>query len=325
MTPSRNPPLPICSGWPSSSETFSSSSTPVARMRTRSGSSSKRRATSAAGRRRGRECRAPASRTRAPRRPGCAARWRCRRPRRPGRDGRSRPPRRCRRCGRGPCGSRPPRAGRRRAARRRARRADPPGAHLLDPAVTVPRITSVEPPPTSTTPTLPATGWPSVLVAPMKESRPSSSSLRTSTGTPAASPIAAAASSPLAASRTQRWRRRGSSSAPSSRASRTWVETTSQTSSIFSAADRAVAVDRLVDPRVGPLLHHLLSWPSPGSATSTRVVLEPISMAAQSIRASSRMFPDGAGSHTSRHEPDRRRPEALRPDARRPRTRGRAR
>ena len=49
MTPSRSPPLPICSGWPSSSETFSSSSTPVVRMRTRSGSSSKRRATSAAG------------------------------------------------------------------------------------------------------------------------------------------------------------------------------------------------------------------------------------------------------------------------------------
>ena len=49
MTPSRRPPLPICSGCPSSSETFSSRRTPVARIRTRSGSSSKRRATSAAG------------------------------------------------------------------------------------------------------------------------------------------------------------------------------------------------------------------------------------------------------------------------------------
>ena len=37
MTPSRSPPLPICNGCPSSSETFSSSSTPVVRMRTRSG------------------------------------------------------------------------------------------------------------------------------------------------------------------------------------------------------------------------------------------------------------------------------------------------
>ena len=43
MTPSRKPPLPICSGWPSSSETFSRSRTPVVRMRTRWGSSSKRR------------------------------------------------------------------------------------------------------------------------------------------------------------------------------------------------------------------------------------------------------------------------------------------
>ena len=49
MTPSRRPPLPICSGWPSSSETFSRRRTPVVRMRTRCGSSSKRRATSAAG------------------------------------------------------------------------------------------------------------------------------------------------------------------------------------------------------------------------------------------------------------------------------------
>ena len=49
MTPSRRPPLPICRGWPSSSETFSRRRTPVVRMRTRCGSSSKRRATSAAG------------------------------------------------------------------------------------------------------------------------------------------------------------------------------------------------------------------------------------------------------------------------------------
>src|SRR6184192_4273895 len=42
MTPSRRPPLPIWSGWPSSSESFSSNSTPVGRMRTRRESSSKR-------------------------------------------------------------------------------------------------------------------------------------------------------------------------------------------------------------------------------------------------------------------------------------------
>ena len=84
MTPSRRPPLPICSGWPSSSESFSSSSTPVARMRTRWGSSSKRRGRPRPpGRHRGPGSPAPASRTRAPRRPGAAARWRCRRPRPP--------------------------------------------------------------------------------------------------------------------------------------------------------------------------------------------------------------------------------------------------
>ena len=69
----------------------------------------------------------------------------------------------------------------------------------------------------------------------MKESLPSSSSLSTSTGTPAASPIAAATSSPLEASRTAAVATARISSAPSSFASRTWVATTSQTSSIFAA------------------------------------------------------------------------------------------
>ena len=127
--------------------------------------------------------RAPGSRTRAPRRPGGAARS-------------ALPPTATACVGvldldaleevldvvADACGSPPPRAGRRRSARRRGRRSrccqertssTPPG--------TVPRITSVEPPPTSTTPISPSTGWPSALVAPMKESRPSSSSLRIST------------------------------------------------------------------------------------------------------------------------------------------------
>ena len=45
------------------------------------------------------------------------------------------------------------------------------------------------------------------------------------------------------------------------RASRTWVATTSPTSSIFSGTIAPVVVERLVDPRVGPLLHHLLQLP----------------------------------------------------------------
>ena len=102
------------------------------------------------------------------------------------------------------------------------------------PSWTLPRITSVEPPPTSTTPTGPETGWPRVLVAPMKERRPSSSSLRTSTSTPAALPISFAARSPLLASRTAAVATARIVSAPSSRASRTWVATTSATSSTLS-------------------------------------------------------------------------------------------
>ena len=89
------------------------------------------------------------------------------------------------------------------------------------PPETLPRITSVEPPPTSTTPTFPSTGWPSVFVAPMKESRPSSSSLRMSTGTPEASAIFFATSFPFDASRTAAVATERIVSAPSSRASLT--------------------------------------------------------------------------------------------------------
>ena len=67
MIPSRSPPLPICSGWPSSSENFSSSSTPAGSSLTRRGSSSKRtRRRPRSDRWRERAPRARASRTRAP-------------------------------------------------------------------------------------------------------------------------------------------------------------------------------------------------------------------------------------------------------------------
>jgi hypothetical protein len=109
---------------------------------------------------------------------------------------------------------------------------------LWTPSETVPRITSVEPPPMSTTPISPSTGCPSPLVAPMKERRPSSSSGRISIGTPAVAATASAASSPLRASRTAAVATARISSAPNSRANRTWVATTSPTSSIFSAEIR---------------------------------------------------------------------------------------
>ena len=72
---------------------------------------------------------------------------------------------------------------------------------MLTPSATVPMMISEEPPPTSTTPISPSTGWPRVLVAPTKASRPSSSSLRTSTGIPATREISATTASRLVASR----------------------------------------------------------------------------------------------------------------------------
>ncbi len=62
-------------------------------------------------------------------------------------------------------------------------------------------MTSQEPPPTSTTAIVPFTGWPSDLVAPMNAKRPSSSSSRTSTSTPAISSISSTTLSRFFASR----------------------------------------------------------------------------------------------------------------------------
>ena len=185
MTPSRRPPLPICRGWPSSSETFSSSSTPVARMRTRSGSSSKRRATSAAG---------------SPQRTRIAALQRL--------VLEHRADQAAQRGGGAADGD-----GLRRMLdldpledvvdavadladlRRRGRvggdqlvgedaGADLPGAHLLGAAGDGAEDHLGRAAADVDDADLPSTGWPSVLVAPMKESRPSSSSLRISTSTP---------------------------------------------------------------------------------------------------------------------------------------------
>ena len=57
----------------------------------------------------------------------------------------------------------------------------------LTPSATVPMMISLEPPPTSTTPMSPLTGWPRVFVAPTNASRPSSCSERISISTPAIS------------------------------------------------------------------------------------------------------------------------------------------
>ncbi len=99
----------------------------------------------------------------------------------------------------------------------------------------MPKITSEEPPPTSTTATVPSTGCPSDLVAPRKASRPSSSSLSTSTDSPASFSIAFTTLSRFLASRIAAVATILITSAPISSARRTWVATTSATSAIFSA------------------------------------------------------------------------------------------
>src|SRR5215213_5613522 len=142
---------------------------------------------------------------------------------------------------------------------------------------------SVEPPPTSTTPTRPSSDRPSVRVAPRKASRASSSPSRTWTSTPPASRIAAANSSWLTAARMAAVATTRSASAPSCSTIRRCSPTTRATSSIFS---------RGMPPPLSPLPMRVnarrwstsRSRPSSTSATSTRVVFEPMSMQAQSIR-----------------------------------------
>ncbi len=73
------------------------------------------------------------------------------------------------------------------------------------------------------------------MVAPRKASRPSSSSLSTSTGRPASFSIAFTTLSRFLASRIAAVATILITSAPSSSARRTWVVTTSATSATFSA------------------------------------------------------------------------------------------
>ena len=87
-------------------------------------------------------------------------------------------------------------------------------------------------------------------------------------------------------------RRSRIASASSSSASRTCVATTSATSVTFSGGSRRPSPEACPS-RVNALWSMTpRSWPSSGSATSTRVVFEPMSIAAQSIREA--ILPEGA-------------------------------
>ena len=132
---------------------------------------------------------------------------------------------------------------------------------------------------------LPSTAWPSDLVAPRKASRPSSSSSRTSTSTPASFEILLATFSLFLASRIAAVATVLITSAPISWARRTCVVDHLGDLGDLLVAELSLALGEvLADPRVGALLHHL---PQAGSSRArrraARVVLEPMSIAAQSI------------------------------------------
>ena len=194
------------------------------------------------------------------------------------------------------------------------------------PSETVPRIISVEPPPTSTTPIRPSTGWPRALVAPMKASRPSSSSLSTSTLTPAASPIAAPPRRRWRPRGPPRWRRRGSLGPELARQPHLGGDDLADLLDLLGK-DLPLLAERLVDPRIGPLLHHLLQLPIHRLRHEhARGVGADIYGGAEH-RPVIHHVPKPPGSHTG-PAPGSGRPlaslDAQPSDARRPRTRGRA-
>ncbi len=158
---------------------------------------------------------------------------------------------------------------------------------------------SLEPPPTSITATVPSTGRSSVRVAPTNDSLASSSPVSTDSSVPPASSTASTSCSRLGALRIAAVATATICSAPSSFATATWVRTTSAVSSIFSWGIPP-PLRMLLPMRVkARWVTSSRSAPSPASATSSRVVLLPMSMQAQIKQWGERA-----------------------PDARRPRTRG---
>ena len=145
----------------------------------------------------------------------------------------------------------------------------------------VPTTISEEPPPTSTTPSSPLGTCPSVRAAPRKASLASSSPDRTSIGRSQARRIASASAPPLRAWRIAAVATAMTSIAPSSRARRNWARTTSTTSPILASG----SVPSRGTPR--PMRVKARAWctstrRSPShSATSSRVVFEPMSMQAR--------------------------------------------
>ena len=154
--------------------------------------------------------------------------------------------------------------------------ADREGMDLADAVGDRPeRSTSEEPPPTSTTAISPSTGCPSAFVAPRKESRPSSWSVRTSTGTPGRRGRSAAAiASLLAASRIAAvaTMRIAPHRAPG-RAGPGFDDVGDLGELLSEIAPSPSSMSLPI--RVYARCSITLRWPSSGSATRTRVVLDP--------------------------------------------------
>ena len=154
-------------------------------------------------------------------------------------------------------------------------------AYQLTPSPTVPATSSEDPPPMSTTPTVPAGGSSSVAVAPANASRASSASSSTRIGRPASRSTAAHSAARLTAWRIAAVATACTRSAPQSRATAAWAATTDASTAIVSAS---------ISPRVpgtsGTNMRRASNSrrPAPArSATSSRVVFEPISMHAPRI------------------------------------------
>jgi hypothetical protein len=156
------------------------------------------------------------------------------------------------------------------------------------PSRSVPQTSSVEPPPTSTTPTWSPGPWcapASVPVAPENASRASSSPVMTSTATPARACTASQSSCWFGAPRTAAVATTRSARAPASRASATWAATTSATAAIRTGSmlpSGARPAPRRVKAR-SAVTSRSTALPVPGSATSRRVVFDPMSMQAHRI------------------------------------------
>ena len=142
-------------------------------------------------------------------------------------------------------------------------------------SATVPTAISVDPPPTSTTPTVPGSSRPSVRVAPRNASRASSLPSRISTSTG----IAARNSSRLTAVRIAAVATTRTRSAPAVAASSTCSATTRATSSIFSRGISGPVPMRVKARRCSTSVRR----PFFTSATNTRVVFVPMSTHAHTI------------------------------------------